>query len=118
MAKIVNGDEIEFSCIRITTEDYYRAVRAVEDIHWTVCGFVVDGCYRPSEDTDLICRNHWSLSVLKENKGIWIIVNKHPGDLYEPMSYIREQSIYHVVKYDIWHIETGYVAVVTETDED
>ena len=112
--KLVTGAEIMYTCVPIDTDSYENAIC---DIHSSVYGFVVEGIYRPAEDTSLACKNDWSLSVVESyNLQHWIILDKHPSEIYYPMSDITNTT-YKVLTYDVWRSHlVGPVAVVTETE--
>lgn len=114
--KIVTGSEIIYTCIAIDDECYENAIA---DIHTSIYGVILDGKYYPAEDLTQACTIDWSLLVVSSyNKRRWVIINKHPSDLYYPMANIVMQDHYVVKKYDIWDSVVGLVAVVTEEDMD
>ena len=112
--KILCGSEIMYTCAPLDTDSYENAIC---DIHPSVYGFVVEGVYRPAEDTSLKCKKDWSLSVVEPyNIQHWIILNKHPSEIYYPMSDLTNTT-YTVLTYDVWRSDAvGPVAVVTETE--
>ncbi len=113
-SKIINGENIGYSCIVIDADRYYEAII---DIDPSIYGFVVNGILRPADDVSLKCRNDWCLPVVESyNHEYWAIINRHPGELYCP--YLTGEGSYHVVKYDIWRSRVGLVAVVTEASHD
>jgi len=115
--RIVKGSTVSYTCIHIDDESYQRAIL---DLDMDVYGFVVEGKFQPADDLTLMCSVSWCLPIVEPYKrDCWIILKKHPGDVYSPMSDIVQQDIYVVQEYDIWtSTEVGLVAVVTETDED
>ena len=114
--KIVTGSEINYTCVCIDEESYQNATA---DIHTSVYGFVSDRKYYAAEDVTQACANDWTLPVVASyNKRRWVIINKHPGDVYYPMADILMQDHYVVMTYDIWDSDVGLVAVVTEEDID
>lgn len=115
-SKIVTGSKINYTCVCID-EDSYK--NAIADIHESVYGFILDRKYYPAEDITQACANDWSLPVVSSyNRRHWVIINKHPSDVYYPMSDILMENHYVVMKYDIWDSDVGLVAVVTEEDID
>ena len=111
---LVSGSEIEYSCVAISEENYKNAVSNMQPY---IYGFVVDGIYRPAEDLTLKCKNDWCLDILNSySPAIWVVINRHPGQLYTPMCDITGRH-YDVISYDIWQSKAGKVAVVNETDE-
>lgn len=107
--KLITGSEIIYTCVAISEESYEKAI-----VDPSVYGFVVDGIYRPAEDLSLKCKKDWCLPIVETyRQRHWIIIKKHPGDLYMPMASI---SIYHAITYDVWQSDVGLVAVVTESD--
>jgi hypothetical protein len=115
-SKIVTGSKINYTCIPIDDESYQYATT---DIHPSVYGCILDRTYYPAEDPTQACANDWTLPVVSSyNRRHWVIINKHPSDVYYPMTHIVMQDHYVVKKYDIWDSDVGLVAVVTETDED
>lgn len=112
--KLITGSEIVYSCICITSMEYEYAI---QDIDTSVHGFVVDGVFKPAEDVTLNCKKDWCLPILEGyTQKYWIVIKKHPGELYMPMSDITQQANYTACTYDIWQSEVGLVAVVTEAD--
>jgi len=65
--------------------------------------------------------DHYSLNFAKKYKDTcWVILNKHPNQLYNPMSYLMKGNTFNVEEYDIWTDErsNSLVAVVTKMDCD
>ena len=116
MAKLISGREITYTCIPIDKEVYDTQK---EDLHNSVHGFVVKGVFYPAEDVTQACKMDWCLPIVESyTRSYWVILNKHPGDVYYPMSDMTSQDIYRVIDYDIWQSEKGLVAVVTDVDQD
>lgn len=115
--KVLDGSEIKYSCIMLSEEDYESLLADIPDT--SIVGVVSKGVYHPSEDFSLNITKHWILPILDyyPHKN-WIILAKHPGHVYYPMSDITGQAIYQVMSYDAWHTEAGIIALVTDTDED
>ena len=115
--RVVKGSEILYTCIHIDDESYQRAI---VDLHQDIYGFVVEGKFQPAEDLTLMCAVDWCLPIVEPYMhNCWVILKKHPSEVYFPMSDIVEQDHYVVTDYDIWtSSDVGLVAVVIETDED
>ena len=115
---IVCGKEIEYTCIKLQDDEYERML--LGDSYTSVLGIARNGFYYPAEDFSIQCKKHWSISVLQTyTHNTWVIVAKHPSDVYYPMTDITQQDIYHVLEYDIWMTEEGFpVAVATTVDMD
>ena len=113
--KIISGSEIAYSCIVIDADRYQNAII---DMDPSIHGFVVNSIFKPAEDVTLNCKKDWCLPIVQSyNQEYWVVIKKHPGDLYFPMSYITGQGGYRAVTYDIWQSEAGLVAVVTEAED-
>ena len=66
-------------------------------------------------------KDHYSLNFVKKyDDTCWIVLNKHPSQLYNPMSYLTSCNTFNVDEYDIWTDErsNSLIAVVTALDCD
>ena len=121
--RIARGSEIKYTCIALSSKEYERAIC---DVNSSIRGFVVDGAYRPAEDTELSLSKDWSITVTAAypQRKYWVIIQEHPSDVYGVMSDIVQQDIYSVVEYDIWRVNVDYtgaselaaVGMIIDTD--
>ena len=120
--RIARGSEIKYTCIALSSEEYERAIC---DINSSIRGFVVDGVYRPAEDTELSLSRDWSITITAAYpQKRWVVIQEHPSDVYGVMSDIVMQDIYNVVEYDLWSVNVDanmaseLASVVTKVDTD
>ena len=115
--RILESSSIKYTCVMLSAEDYESFIADVPDK--CVLGVVANGVYHPAEDLTLHCATHWSLPILDSYRDkFWIILNKHPSNVYTPMSDITGQDLYVVREYDAWRTDLGNIAVATHIDMD
>lgn len=122
-SKIVNGSSIEYSIVPINESmiaDFSIIDHLRENLYENVEGVIVDSKFYSLMDNYMEPRTHWSIAITGhyETEEPWLLINKKPGDLYHPMSYISRCLTYNVTEYDIWSCDQcdGPVAVITEAD--
>lgn len=108
---VVNSQDIRYTLMPIGADELEAAIA---DIYPTICGFVVDGVYRPAEDFEIKCAKNWSIPIVKSYAmPYWVIIKSHPADIHLTMA-----SISMVTDYDVWSTEEldSLVAIVKGVD--
>jgi len=124
VSKTFSGSTVEYSIVPINESDVETNFSIIEYLkkvlYENVEGVIADNKFYSMMDNFEEPRNHWSLQIVAdyETDEPWVLVNKKPGDLYHPMSYICKNLTYTVTEFDIWKCDEceGPIAVVTEID--
>ena len=128
MKRLICGSQIDITLIPIHSEELMDFVikrvnkRFDEEKNDPILGYIKNGeFYRLNLEHNEIQTDHYSLKCLhKYEYKFWLVLNKHPGSIYDPVSYVTSWNTFNVNEYDIWTDErsNSYIAVVTEMDCD
>lgn len=122
-AKIFKGSSVEYSIVPLNESSmsgFSILDHLKNNVYENVEGVIVGGKYYCLLDNYEEPRSHWSLKIVGdyETEEPWLFINKRPGDLYFPMSYIGRHLSYNVSEFDLWTSDEcdGPIAVITEVD--
>ena len=122
--KSFKGSSVEYSIVPINesnVSENYSVIEHLKNVLYeNVEGVIKDNKFYSILDNFNEPRQHWSLPIVAdyETDEPWLLINKKPGDLYHPMSYIGRTLVYAVTEFDIWQCDEhdGPIAVITEVD--
>ena len=120
--KIVQGSSLEYSLVPVNeSRCNFLIIDKIRDTCYEeVEGLIKGGKFYSVLDNFQEPTGHWSLEILAdyETEEPWLLINKRPGDLYYPMSYIMKYLTYNVLEYDIWKVDDhdGPIAVLTDIE--
>ena len=128
MKRLIRGCQIDITLFPIQSEELMDLVvqrmnrRFDEEKNDPILGYIRNGkFYTLNLEHTEVESDHYSLKCLyKYEDKFWLVLNKHPGCIYNPVSYLTGWSTAAVEEYDIWTDErsNSYIAVVTGIDCD
>ena len=128
MKRLIRGCQIDITLFPIQSEELMDLVvqrmnqRFDEEKNDPILGYIRNGEFFTLnlEHTE-VASDHYSLKCLHKYEGnFWLVLTMHPGNVYNPVSYLTGWSTAAVEEYDIWADEraNSYIAVVTGMDCD
>jgi len=129
MKLIAKGSQIDITLCPINFQHMDNVIsmmniRFEKEENDPILGYIVNNLFYTlnfMDDVSVGSTDHYSLNFAKKYKDTcWVILNKHPNKLYNPMAYLTSCNIFNVEEYDIWTDErsNSLIAVVTELDCD
>jgi hypothetical protein len=126
--KILNGNDIKYSLIFVTNDDIER-LKVLEKKYKDIIGYGIinDNGYSFYSIKDNYYHsilNHWTVDIINnyDNYKFWVLVKKHPCNLYSIMTNICKPSnyVFNVNNFDIWknYGEDYLIAVITDIEID
>lgn len=117
--KLVHGASLNYCLVPFNESNYPFSIldRLRQVCYESIEGIIITDKFYSVLDNYQTPIDHWCLPIVKsyETDDPWLYINKRPGDLYHPMSYITGHLTYNVIEYDIWTGEEE-IAVLTEID--
>ena len=126
MKRLIRGCQIDITLFPIQSEELMDLVvqrmnrRFDEEKNDPILGYIRNGEFFRL-NLEHTVSDHYSLKCLhKYEDKSWLVLNMHPGNVYNPVSYLTGWSTAAVEEYDIWTDEraNSYIAVVTGMDCD
>ena len=128
MKRLIRGSQIDITLIPIHSDELMDSVvqkmneRFDEEKNDPILGYIRDDTfYTLNLEHTEVASDHYSLKCLhKYEDKHWLVLNMHPGNVYNPVSYLTGWTTAKVEEYDIWTDErsNSYIAVVTGIDCD
>jgi len=129
MKLVAKGSQIDISLCPIDSKYMNEIinimkVRFEKEENDPILGYIVNNLFYTLDymnNGSVGLSDHYSLNFAKKYKDTcWVILNKHPNQLYNPMSYLMNGNTFNVDEYDIWTDErnNSLIAVVTKMDCD
>lgn len=128
MNKIVKGSNIDITLcpwpkdqMGETIERMNERFNKEEDDR--ILGYIIDDLFftLDADNNNIGVKNHYSLNFVKDyTDKCWVVLNKHPNQIYSPMANITGCYTFNVEEFDIWSDErsSSLIAVITGLDCD
>ena len=126
--KILNGNDIKYSLIFVTNDDI-ECLKVLEKKYKDIIGYGIINnngysFYSVNDNYSHSILNHWTVDIINnyDNHKCWLLVKKHPCNLYSIMTNICKPSnyVFNVNNFDIWknYGEDYLIAVITDIEID
>ena len=126
--KILNGNDIKYSLIFVTNDDI-ECLKVLEKKYKDIIGYGIINnngysFYSVKDNYSHSILNHWTVDIINnyDNHKCWLLVKKHPCNLYSIMTNICKPSnyVFNVNNFDIWknYGEDYLIAVITDIEID
>lgn len=126
--KILNGNDIKYSLIFINNDDIER-LKVLEKKYKDIIGYGIINnngysFYSVKDNYYHSILNHWTEDIINnyDNHTCWLLVKKHPCNLYSIMTNICKPSnyVFNINNFDIWknYGEDYLIAVITDMEID
>jgi hypothetical protein len=126
--KILNGNDIKYSLIFVTNDDI-ESLKVLEKKYKDIIGYGIINdngysFYSVKDNYYHSILNHWTEDIINnyDNHTCWVLVKKHPCNLYGIMTKICKPSnyVFNVDNFDIWknYGEDYLIAVITDMEID
>lgn len=119
--RILTGANITYSIVPYQNYKYGDSGTILDtlksnDSFTGVIGCVHKGTFYSYSDLATSITHHWSLDILADYMGTsWVVIKKHPKNLWHPMANMVGEKDYIVIDYDVYSTDGGkLVAVATE----
>jgi len=124
MKLVIRGSQIDITLCPLNVEEssiyinniIKRNEEAQED---PILGYIINDAFYKLGSS--VAQDHYSLQFARNYKDkFWVVLNKHPSKIYNPMAYITSHQIFNTDEFDIWSDErsNSLIAVITALDCD
>ena len=125
MKLVIRGSQIDITLCPLNLRESSTYINNInkryeEEKNDPILGYIINDAFYKLGSS--VAQDHYSLQFARnyKDKFFWVVLNKHPFKIYDPMVYISECDIFNTEEFDIWSDErsNSLIAVITAVDCD